>query len=203
MRLQRQLGGELARPLGTAGKARDTTAVLVGMLVVQPGAELPGLADLGLVELAGAAGRADEAGHHSLQVQGQGLLAQLVLEQPGHLDQQHPGALADLGGGHLVEAERVGDAIGEPLVGARGYGGLERDGGAGPGRAGLAGGPEHDQGSSVSAPGSPAPVPAPSPRVRSRGALPRTVSGPEARHYGANAPSARSPLVRRLSTMAA
>ena len=59
---------------------------------------------------------------------------------------------ADLGGGHLVEAERVGDAVGQLLVGARGDGGLERDGGAGPGRAGLAGGRGHDQGSSRSRP---------------------------------------------------
>ena len=108
-----------------------------------------------VVELPGAEGRTDEARHDPLQVQGQGLLAQMVLEHPGHLDQMRAGPSPDLGGGHLVEAEGVGDAVGQLLARAQGGGSFEADGlaGLGPVLAGLARGLGHDLGSLLSAPG--------------------------------------------------
>ena len=51
----------------------------------------------------------------------------MVLEHRRHLDQMRAGPQPDLGRGHLVEAEGVGDAVGLLLAGAQGGGSCERD----------------------------------------------------------------------------
>ncbi len=129
-------GGEASGTCGPGIEAEDALAVLVAIIVGEPGGEVAGLGDFAAVERSGTMRRADEGADDALKVDTKRRLVQCRLQRLGGEPDLLFGRLADAVVVHGVEGEAGGNRFG--LDRGRGEPGGELEGGVIAWRAGGA-----------------------------------------------------------------